>query len=649
MHEIEQHIVDAIKSGHQPSLKSLGGFERLANASQDLQTSRLMPEILSMLCREIEFQWPTDWRHFILNAMQAANHGPIIHECVDILDRHPAVAGDLANGLFGIYCTRAADGSVEPLARTAFLEGCIRLTISDAGNRFRLIDVLTRTDASGFSPFTKRFVKIVGVCNCHWPLPELLQVLLRYQSSDDCADEANLELGMHHFGRWLSASSGLDARQELSQAETYFRIAGEYATVHAEATLYRLACRIVRDFSEGELSNSAQLIAEEISHSVAALRAYHRTADDPPWLGARTTEIILWEELGQRLRSVDIEIDSDGWFDPREIIETGLIPIFNASRSLLKRNEVGGVEALIQPRLVGSIANNRSHIANLRQWLHRNPDSPIASEVSKLIGHVETELVSSNSSTVVFSRIQRGKLSGFLDHVSSQDESRKLISQVIDDAMSLHLRNLNAVQLRVLIECVEGVKDHPDYKSPDVRLIFNTTLLWLLQFTASRLDMMKGDAPEIEYLFRSSDGERAKEDKLQNDFMAWFRPFAVGSQIEVTNVGGGRADVFLRCNAERMVVEVKREHRICSFDALEKNYSAQTFQYQNTASRLGFLLVLDQTDREGQALHLANSIRLMHLTPKDETEPRSVVVCIISGDRCTPSDLSKSSKRGKRG
>jgi hypothetical protein len=74
----------------------------------------------------------------------------------------------------------------------------------------------------------------------------------------------------------------------------------------------------------------------------------------------------------------------------------------------------------------------------------------------------------------------------------------------------------------------------------------------------------------------------------------------------------------------------------------------QTFQYQNTASRIGFLLVLDQTDRGGQVLHLAYSIRPMKLTPKDESEPRYVVMCRISGDRCTPSDLSKPKKKSQR-
>ena len=45
--------------------------------------------------------------------------------------------------------------------------------------------------------------------------------------------------------------------------------------------------------------------------------------------------------------------------------------------------------------------------------------------------------------------------------------------------------------------------------------------------------------------FRRDDGTRAQEDALQNDFMTLFRPYAVGSQIEVTNIGGGRADVML--------------------------------------------------------------------------------------------------------
>ncbi len=647
MHEIEKQIVEFLEHGQHPSLWAVGGFQVLYDSCNELYASRLLPEMLMMLCREVNDKWAPHWHHFVVLAMQHTDHGPTTLECIDILDSHPTIAGDFANQLFDVYRTRAADDSVDPLLRVSFLDGCIRITIKDIKKRFDLLGLLTQIDAKSLGLFAKRFIKIVGVCNCHWPCDELHKILVSALSDESCFDEANFEIGMHHFRKLLDTGS-IDSTKELSKAEFYFRIACDFASIHAEATLYRNACRMLRDFSQGDLANSSQLIANEIRESLTALRAYHRSGDDPSWLGARTTEIVRWEALEGKLQSLDHEINCEGWFDARDVIESLLIPVFCASRSLLKRGDAGGVEFLVQPRLIGTITGNRSHFSNLREWLRRNPSSPIAADVSSLITNVESELNSSDSSLVISSQIRRSNVHGILDRLRPEDEGKSLILQVIEDAVLLHLRNLNSVQHSIIAKCTEGLADHSDYLAPDVRTLFNTTLLWLVQFFASRLDMMKGDAPEIEYLFRRDDGVRAKEDELQNDFMSWLRPFALGSQIEVTNVGGGRADILLRCNAERMVVEVKREDRDCSFDALEARYSGQTFQYQNTASRIGFLLVLDQTDRGGQALHLADSIRPMKLTQKDEAEPRYVVVCRISGDRCTPSDLSKPKKKGKR-
>lgn len=647
MHDIEQQIIGFLQNGQQPSLWSIGGFQKLYNCSNELYGSRLLPEILMMLCREVNDTWEADWRHFVVMALRHADDSPTTNECVDILDNHPTIVGAFANQLFDVYRTRAADESTDPLLRTSFLDGCIRLTIKDSKKRFDFLSFLMQVDGKSLGAFAKRFIKIVGVCNCHWSYDELHKILVGALSDESCVDEANFELGMHHFRKLLDTGS-IESTNELLKAESYFRIACEFASIHAEATLYRNACRMLRDFTQGDLSNSSQLIVHEIRESLTALRAYHRSGDDPSWLGARTTEIARWESLERKLRSLDHEINYEGWFDARDVIESLLIPVFCASRSLLKRGDAGGVEFLIQPRLIGTIAANKSHFSNLQEWLRRNPSSPIAAEVLSLITSTESELNTSNSSLVAISKITRTNLHGILDQLSPGDDAKQILSQVIEDTILLQTRNLNHVQDRIITQCIEGLGSHPDYKHPDVRVVFNATLWWLVRFIASRLDSMKGDAPEIEYLFRRDDGTRAKEDKLQNDFMTLFRPYAVGSQIEVTNIGGGRADVMLQYNAEKMVVEVKREDRDCSFDAIEERYAEQTFQYQNTASRMGFLLVLDQTDRGGQALHLADSIRPMKLTPKGETEPRYVVVCRISGDRCTPSDLSKPKKKGQR-
>lgn len=646
MNPIEQQIIDLLQAGQQPSLCAIGGFQGLSNSGDELYASRLLPEILSMLCREVNDTWEQTWRHFVAMAMLRVDDVPTAIECIDILDGHPTIFGDFANQLFGVYRTRSADDSSMPLLRMSFLDGCIRLTIKDITRRFDLISLLMQIVGKNLGAFAKRFIKIVGVCNCHWSNDELHKILVDALSDENSADEANFELGMHHFRKLLDAGS-IAATSELSKAESYFRNACEFASIHAEATLYRNACRMLLDFSQGDLANSSQLIANEIRESLTALRAYHRSGDDPSWLGARTTEIAHWESLGHKLRSLDHEINCEGWFDAKDVIESLLIPVFCASRSLLKRGDAGGVEFLVQPRLIGTIAGNKSHFENLREWIRRNPSSPIAVEVSSLITSTESERNVSNSSLVATSKITRTNLHGILHRLFPEDDSKTTLSQVIEDTILLQTRNLNHVQERIITQCIEGLGSHPDYQHPDVRVVFNATLWWLVRFMASRLDSMKGDAPEIEYLFRRDDGTRAKEDALQNDFMTLFRPYAVGSQIEVTNIGGGRADVMLQYNAEKMVVEVKREDRDCSFDAIKERYAGQTFQYQNTASRMGFLLVLDQTDRGGQALHLADSIRPMKLTPKGETESRYVVVCRISGDRYTPSELSKPKKKGR--
>ncbi|WP_417737368.1 hypothetical protein [Rosistilla oblonga] len=396
MNEIEQLIASDLKACRRPTLQSIGGFQRIFDARDRLAESRFAPEIFASLAFEVDVVWPKDWQHFVMTVMQNATHGPTIQQCIDILDAHPAVATDFADNLFTVYADRAADPGFGGLARTALLDGCVRLTISNTANRFRLIDVLTRFDASSLAHLTKRFVKIVGVCNCHWPCDELHNILFKLLAYDGCVEESSLELGMHHLGRMLRANSGsnptAEARQELNKAKQYFQTACKYASVQAEATLYRLACRSLLDFHEGELSNSASLIVEDMDVAVAALYSYHRTSVTPSWLGSRTTELILWKEFSRTLRSVDKEIELDGWYDAKDVIETAIVRIFDASRCLLKRNDVGGVEVLVQPRLIGTLAARPSHVANLREWLRRNKDSSIAGEVSNIVARVESEV-----------------------------------------------------------------------------------------------------------------------------------------------------------------------------------------------------------------------------------------------------------------
>src|SRR5258708_22754025 len=112
-------------------------------------------------------------------------------------------------------------------------------------------------------------------------------------------------------------------------------------------------------------------------------------------------------------------------------------------------------------------------------------------------------------------------------------------------------------------------------------------------FLLKRWEGTRADDPTVEYLFQRADGSEVKEDVLQDDFFRWLTTNAAGSDLEATNLGGGRADLRLKSSSERVVIEVKRELQDSSFDSLASSYEAQTTDYQNVSIRLGFLLVLD--------------------------------------------------------
>ncbi len=649
LHPIERLIADELGAGRVPQLETIGGIGALFDAEDELAASRFLPEVLSVVASNSPPSVPTNWYHFILKLMNGASEGPTVQSCIDVIDASRSLLNTHSRALFDLYAGRANDVSLDSLARTAFLEGCVRLAIRDETRRHSLLALFIDFDSSTLGLLCKRFVKVLGVINCHWGTTETQRLLTEHLEDSNCVDEANLELGFHYFGRMLNAvdisRDPRVARADLESAEQYFLTASQYASVRAESHLYRLACRIIRDFSDGVLSASASQIADELDRGITALQAYHRSKSDPSWLGARTSELLFWRTFSAQLRTVDSEIIRASWYEPKELIVSSLVPVFTASRTLLARNEAGGVEVLTQPRIVSTLAANPAHIDNLRRWLERNDDHRFAVDVSNLLDRIETEVGSGTPRTLIWGQTNRNDALAIFAEDPSSSEPETVAARVYYSAASLHLRHLKDVHFKIIHECVEAVSRHPDYQNRDIRQLFDATLLSIVRFVDSRLNLTKRDEPGVAYLFRRSDKTRAKEEELQKDFVATFSPFAVGTEIEVTNVGGGRADIYLTCNAERMTCEVKRDHVDCTFEKLVEKYFDQTIQYQNSSARIGFMLVLDQTNRGGKALHIADSIHAMQLKLPDESEPRHVIVCLVSGDRLRPSDLSKKSKK----
>ncbi|TNH17979.1 hypothetical protein FHJ80_08385 [Halomonas sp. BL6] len=244
---------------------------------------------------------------------------------------------------------------------------------------------------------------------------------------------------------------------------------------------------------------------------------------------------------------------------------------------------------------------------------------------------------------------ERTSLAAIIARSSIPEEQRNVVLDVVANAVSLQLSNLTKAEVDVIERCCKEARNHTDYSAnTNGARLFDTVLLWLVRFIFNRLELTKGDDPTGAYLFERTDGSLPHEDALQQDFFRWVATYAAASDLESTNIASGRADIRLRSGPERLVVEVKREEKDCSFDTLFKSYAAQTTDYQNVSIRLGVLLVLDLAtpNREGTP-HLTSLFEIRHVRRHSESQSRLILIVKVPGRRKRPSDLTKLAKANR--
>lgn len=351
--------------------------------------------------------------------------------------------------------------------------------------------------------------------------------------------------------------------------------------------------------------------------------------------------------MSAAIAGLAVSLDEPSWWEPATIIEQGLLAVYNAGRSILLRDQHGGVEAIVRPRIHASVARHAGQAHQVRTWLRYNADHEWAAEARSLIAEIGAfiEQVSSPKIPAVMGG-EHNFLAAIIEKSEIPEDKKRVLFGVMANAISLQLANLTGAETDVIERCCTEARGHADYSTNrNGSCLFDTVLLWLVRFVFNRLELTKGDDPTGAYLFERADGSLPHEDELQHDFFRWVATYAAGSDLEPTNVASGRADIRLRFGPERLVVEVKREVIDCSFDALFKSYAAQTTDYQNVSIRLGVLLVLDLVtpNREGTP-HLTSLFEMRQVHRCGESLPRLILIVKVPGRRKRPSDLTKLAK-----
>lgn len=654
MHPIEAELIEIVKSGRDWQLEDLGGIAKLVPAARALGGTPMMPELLHPLVLGWSNATAADrdaHKSVFRDLLEVATTDFVLLEAVDILEHHRPLPDDGDEYCFMLFLAKAAtyDHSLSGLSRGAALDGAFRWAGNNRRWQLRLLDLFLGLAPGDDPEFLRRAAKIAGVAFSHWRDKELVDVLRKLAQLEAVRPEAAFELGMAALAEAIDQADSNAATTTFREARDWFGATDGESEQHPEANLYLDGLDLLLSFHSGAAVASLGSAGARVQQHAFELHALS-AGSGPPWLGARQTEAACWSALASALAGLAERLEEPSWWEPAAVIEEGLLSLYSAGRSILRRDQHGGIEAMVRPRIRASVAAQAGQAHQVRLWLQQNAAHEWATEARDLIAQIDAFIEQSGSSKNPPEAASEGtSLAAIIARSNIPEAQRNVLTGVVANAMSLQLANMTSAETAVIERCCEKARGHNDYSAnANGTRLFDTVLLWLVRFVFNRLELTKGDDPTGAYLFERAGGSLPHEDELQQDFFRWLATNTAGSDLEPTNVASGRADIRLRSGPERLVVEVKREDTDCSFDALVKSYAAQTTDYQNVSIRLGVLLVLDLAtpNREGTP-HLTSLFEMRSVHRVGESEPRLVLFVKVPGRRKRPSDLTKLAKAGR--
>lgn len=649
MHPFEQALVEMLHEGEEPILSRFGGSHKLLEAVGDLGSSPLMPEFLRLALTALSGSSDADREilcEFACSCIEATKDGFAWSEAVELLDQARPLPNNGDERCFAYFLTIALDRLAEPVARGAALDGAMRWATQDRKRQLRLLSLLLDVSVDDDELFLVRAAKLMGIAYSHWREIELVNRLLEFTKIGGVADEAAFELGMAKLSDALDAQTRKAAADAFESAHHWFKQACNLREQRPDAGLYVHCLEALFKFSQTEGNSGWDIILSELSGKIFEIYNWHSDSSAPPWLGSRYAEGACWQMLAMNLRELSKYLDEVAWYEPSIIIKDYLMGCYTASRSILKRSQLGGIEALVRPRIKGNIAHNEAQAHLLKVWLRRNSGHEWEDEARGLLKDVDS-LIAEIHANPPDAAALRSPVAALIARTKLPAEAKASALAAISSAQAVHFDNLSDAEWAIIDSCIRSVADCSDYKNnPIGQCLFNAVLVWTIRFLVNRLEMTRKDDRRIGYLFESNDGKLPHESDLQHDYHCFMFSILAGTEIEVYNVGGGRADVRFTYHGERLIVEVKREMTDCSFEALERAYSTQATDYQNVSIRLGFLLVLDLVERRtGGTAHISSLLKSGVVTRRDESEPRRLITVKVPGRRFSPSDTTKQAKK----
>ena len=668
-------VIDAIFEHHPtPSLSDLGGVAAIARDLADTALSSHLVLILDAVTAALEEGTGGSERmvleSFVVECARSTHENALItREVIPRLAAAGCLSRETQEACFRALIRRIHDSSQEPIARWSAMDGALRFALvpNSGARRNRLLAELEDISPDDNEWFLRHAAKILGVAYSHWRDDFLIDRLTDLLAVAEAEDEAMFELGMCCVARALDAAERVDVEAHFSEARTWFSRSVGSRDDRTDAAIYIVVLDVLTEFARGAASAAVTAAASELSRLTMLHRAFHMDQEDPPWLGARWGELCQWQALAVQLGDASAGLDQDNPVAAvrmASLVWDRILSAYAASRTILGRDRNGGLETLVRPRILGTLIEQQGLLRTLDDWLAAEVSTePWAETAGELRSGVRTRMLENalgNGAGTSGTNLLIGVL-------GRQEASRVGPAQT-DAALRMatdYLRVLRS-QLSPPVEDIcerlaSGLSGFADYRKPKVQEFFNT-LIWLtVAFLDSRMNTMVGQDRAMSYLFdepkppssRPARGGAAGgktpgkpkveadhfERAIQNDYASFLRAVMPTTKVEVNNISGGRADVTVTANGIVIVVEVKREDKDCSHEALRAAYAGQATEYTNTNVRLGILLVLDMSRTDGTAGHLLGKFSVKSVTKVGEDEPVGMVIAVLPGRRKRPSAI----------
>jgi len=644
LHPIEEILVRALEEERTITLNELGGLSDLNNSSEIIATSPLMGHFLSIILEDLKISEVNTIElaeSLILVCFEKVTDELVIQEAINCIETYRPLPKSFEDKYFRITLQEAQNCEKPPITRAWSLEGAFRLAIDSPARRYQLLSYLVELPFEDEPEYLRHAAKIIGLANTFWADDTLVSVLEQLAANDLGADEVYFELGLASLAGALDAESSDTARGKFTQACSLFQKSIDRKENRPDSEAFHAAISMLFAFEQNDSQEAYSNNLRRLKESVSIYNAWHESDAGSVWLTARNIEMANWYMLATKLEALSGYLSEPSWFEPSIVIEEALLNIYVASRTILRRNKVGGLETLVQPNIEASLIRNQGQLYVLEKWLQRQPSEKLGSIGQELVKAIEFHKTETNlgKESGVAVNLPLLATPGLSITQNLQDGIKADINQLFEDCSNLQRKDISPVLERILENCICEVENINDYKDARVRQSFNTLLLQTLRFLENRMNMTQKNNPRLKYLFENK--VFPKENELQMDYYEFMYGNIVAGDIrvEASDISSGRVDVHFSFGSIQFVAEVKRDSQDCSFATLRSKYIGQASEYQNTNVKLGFLLVFDWTTKANGVGSIEEHIKVEKLKSSDSEVERAVVVVRVPGKRKTPSQI----------